>query len=301
MSEQPPLKIENLSKYYDNLCAVNQVSFEVHRGEIFGLLGPNGAGKTSIISTINTLEAPSSGKISVFGHDVQEETKIAKSLTGCVPQELISHGFFSLEEVLHFHSGYYGRSNNHEQIEYLIEELALTEHRKKNVKQLSGGMKRRMLIAKALLHRPQLLLLDEPTAGVDIELRSSLWKFVRNLRSSGVSILLTTHYLEEAEELCDRIGILDHGCLKMLGPTQDLVQQLTEREVIFTLNEPIPTVRHQQLNRQTDHSLTFQIPSTQTLGCLIAELPIDLSKVKDMKIREGKLEDAFQHVLKGKK
>jgi len=292
-----PLEIINLSKFYDSLCAVNQVSFEVHEGEIFGLLGPNGAGKTSIISTITTMEEPSEGTVKVFGHDVVLESKAAKIKVGCVPQELIHHGFFSLEEILHFHSGYYGKDNNGKQIDCLIEKLALQEHRKKRVKQLSGGMKRRLLIAKALVHKPRLLLLDEPTAGVDVELRAILWDFVRELKASGVSILLTTHYLEEAEELCDRVGILDKGTLKMIGPPKDIVQKLTQREVVLTLKESVPQVEHAHLSMQTDCALIFQIPASETLGDFLADLPVDVRNVKDLKIREGKLEDAFQTIL----
>ena len=292
-----PLEIKHLSKFYDSLCAVNQVSFEVEEGEIFGLLGPNGAGKTSIISTITTMEEPTEGSVKVFGHDVLYDSKNAKSKVGCVPQELVHHGFFSLEEILDFHSGYYGQTNNGKHIDYLIEKLALQEHRKKRVKQLSGGMKRRLLIAKALVHKPKLLLLDEPTAGVDVELRTILWDFVRELKASGVSILLTTHYLEEAEELCDRVGIIDKGALKMIGPPQDIVEKLTQREVILTLKEPVSKVEHVHLNMQTDFSLIFQIPASETLGEFIADLPVDVRNVKDLRIREGNLEDAFQTIL----
>lgn len=289
------LKITNLSKKYGSLEAVKQVSFEVYPGEIFGLLGPNGAGKTSIISIITSLEKPSEGNVEVFSYDVVREAKQAKALTGCVPQELINHGFFSLEEIMHIHSGYYGCSNNSEMIEYLIEKLSLSEHRKKKVKQLSGGMKRRLLIAKAMLHKPRLLLLDEPTAGVDIELRNDLWDFMKEMRDAGVAIVLTTHYLEEAEALCDRVGFLQEGRLKKMGPTQELVKDFTQREVIFSLKEPIATVQHQQLSRQTPHQLEFQMPSFNTLGDLISTLPID--KISDLSIREGKLEDALKKVL----
>lgn len=292
-----PLKIEALTKYYGNLCAVNHVSFEVLEGEIFGLLGPNGAGKTSIVSTITTLESPTSGKVSIFGHDVISKPKITKSLTGYVPQELINHGFFSLEEILLTHSGYYGKRNNQKQVNYLIDKLSLEEHRHKKVKLLSGGTKRRLLIAKSLVHQPKLLLLDEPTAGLDIELRNTLWTFLKKLRDSGVSILLTTHYLKEAEELCDRVGILDHGTLKMLAPTKEMVNKLTQRRVIFILKEPVSQVQHKYLKAQSDFSLTFQMPSSETLGELISQLHFDIRKIKDLKIREGNLEDAFQNIL----
>jgi ABC-2 type transport system ATP-binding protein len=292
-----PLQISNLSKDYGSIRAVDQVNFEVQEGEIFGLLGPNGAGKTSIISTITTMEDPSEGTVEVFGYDVRKDPKKAKINVGCVPQELIHHGFFTLEEILYIHSGYYGQKNNKEQIDFLIEKLALKEHRNKRVKQLSGGMKRRLLIAKALVHKPKLLLLDEPTAGVDVELRSILWDFVRELQTSGVSILLTTHYLEEAEELCDRVGILDKGNLKTIGPPTEIVNKLTKREVILSIKEAVPTIVHKQLNKQTNNTLVFHIPSSNTIGELIADLALDLRNIKDLRIREGNLEDAFQTIL----
>jgi ABC-2 type transport system ATP-binding protein len=292
-----PLKIENLTKDYGHLRAVDDVSFDIKEGEIFGLLGPNGAGKTSIISIITTLEEPTSGSASVFGYDVAKQPKEAKYLTGCVPQELVHHGFFSLEEVLAIHSGYYGRWNNQERIEYLIEKLDLKRHRKKRVKELSGGMKRRLLIAKALVHEPKLLLLDEPTAGVDIELRATLWDFCRELQKTGVSILLTTHYLEEAEALCDRVLFLDHGKLKLLGEPKQLINELTEREVVMILKDPVPPVQHPHLISQTDHQLIFRFASSKSMGDLIAELPLDIRGIQDFIIREGKLEHAFERII----
>ena len=194
MSESKALIINELVKNYGAVAAVNNVSFSVDKGEIFGLLGPNGAGKTSIISIITTLEKPSQGQVQVFGHNVVTDSLITKKQVGVVHQEVINSGFFDVEEILNFQSGYYGKRKNKERIDYLLHKLALYPHRHKKVKQLSGGMKRRLMIAKALVHEPQLLLLDEPTAGVDIELRETLWDFVRELRQQGISILLTTHY-----------------------------------------------------------------------------------------------------------
>jgi ABC-2 type transport system ATP-binding protein len=292
-----PLEIRNLVKKYDSLCAVNNVSFNVEKGEIFGLLGPNGAGKTSIISCITSLEMPSSGTVEVFGNEVQENPKITKSRTGCVPQELVHHGFFTAEEILHFHSGYYGCSNNDEQINFLLKRLDLYEHRHKSVKQLSGGMKRRLLIAKALVHKPQLLLLDEPTAGVDIELRSNLWKYVRELKDTGVSILLTTHYLEEAEQLCDRIGIIDHGVLKEIGTTSSIITRLSQRRVEISLLAPLPAIKHPDLRKQNDLNLIFSLPAKEPLGSLLQDLQIPINKIKDINIKEGNLEEAFNEVL----
>ncbi len=299
MEKKSPLKIENLVKKYGAFTAVDSVSFEMKPGEIFGLLGPNGAGKTSIISCIVTLQEQTSGRIEVFGHDCQKETKLAKAAIGFVPQELINHGYFSVEEILHFHSGYYGRSNNTERIHYLLDKLALFEHKDKKVKALSGGMKRRLLIAKALVHEPELLLLDEPTAGVDIELRTSLWDFVEELRKDGLSILLTTHYLEEAEELCDRVGILQRGQLKKIGPTAELIKELTQREIMIKVSRELESIQHAHLIEQEGQHLKFRVPSDKGVGDLINDLGLDLNLVMDLSIKEGSLEDAFLSILGG--
>ena len=176
-----------------------------------------------------------------------------------MPQELITHGFFSVEEILHIHSGYYGINDNREQIEFLIERLGLISHRKKKAKVLSGGLKRRLLIAKALLHKPKLVLLDEPTAGVDVELRRALWDFVFELQNQGTSFLLTTHYLEEAEKMCNRIGIINHGKLKMIGNTKELVENFTSRDVVLSLKKPVTSFKHPKLKNQSDSALLFKI------------------------------------------
>ncbi len=292
-----PIEIKNLVKKYGQVTAVNNVSFEMNPGEILGLLGPNGAGKTSIISTMVTLEKPTSGTIRIFGHNVEEEPRITKSLTGFVPQELMHHGYFDVIEILQFHSGYFGRIHNNDHIEYLLKRLGLWEHRNKKVKQLSGGMKRRLLIAKALVHEPSLLLLDEPTAGVDIELRESLWEFVLELKAKGLSILLTTHYLEEAEELCDRVGILQKGELKLLGPTKSLIKDLTQREIVMSFNGQVPMIESQYLKSRNEGELVFVVPAKMNLGELISAISIKVENLRDIQIREGSLEDAIKKVL----
>ena len=215
MNQNQPyaLSIEDVSKTYGRVEALKSVSFNVKPGEVFGLLGPNGAGKTSLISIVVTLEQATAGQVKVFGFDPSKDSRQAKMNLGWVPQEIINHGYFDVEEILNFHAGYFGVANPGERIHFLLDGLGMWEHRKKKVKQLSGGMKRRLMIAKALIHSPGLLLLDEPTAGVDVDLRSRLWDFVSQLRSEGLSILLTTHYLEEAERLCDRVAII-HGALR---------------------------------------------------------------------------------------
>lgn len=291
-----PLKIENLVKAYGPTKAVNDVSFEVKPGEIFGLLGPNGAGKTSLISTIVTLEKPTSGRVLVFDQDVQESPQWTKSQIGIVPQEIVNHGFFDVMEIMDFQSGYYGLLNNQSRIEELVKRMGLWEHRFKKIRQMSGGMKRRLLIAKALVHRPKLLLLDEPTAGVDIELRSSLWQFIKELKHEGTSILLTTHYLEEAEELCDRVGVLHQGQLLKLGPTQELVERLTFKNIEIS-GRGLGQLQHDSITFQTDQRVCLTVPSSQEMGWVLKSLQIQLDQIENIHIREGSLEEAFKTII----
>jgi ABC-2 type transport system ATP-binding protein len=298
-----PFEVKSLRKTYGSkkhpIHALKGMDLKMNEGEVFGLLGPNGAGKTTLISILTCLEEPTSGEAYIFGKDVTQGEQLTKSYIGIVPQELVNHGFFNIEEVLKFHSGYYGIQNNQEYIEFLLKKLGLHPHRAKKVRELSGGMKRRFLIAKALVHKPRLLLLDEPTAGVDIELRNSLWEFVEELNKSGTSILLTTHYLEEAEKLCDRVGIIHQGELKAVGATKNLIKDLTQREVLIYLSETTP-IKSEFLKTQKDNLLVFQIPSHMELGELLSQLKLDLNKITDVKIREGRLEDAFLSVLEDK-
>lgn len=262
---------------------MSALSFEVGAGEVFGLLGPNGAGKTTTIGVVTTLETPTSGTARVFGHDVAKESLAAKRCFGVVHQEIINSGFFSVEELLRFQSGYYGLRRNQERIDYLLDRLGLAEHRDKKVKQLSGGMKRRLMIGKALVHSPKLLLLDEPTAGVDLKLRENLWDFVRELRSQGIAVLLTTHYLEEAELLCDRVGIIHRGRLQAVGPTREIVREFTSKKVI------VETFSRGRL----ETFVGMQTPVAQVL----AELRVPAEDLKDLTIVEGTLEEAFRQVL----
>lgn len=237
--QETPLEVKSVRKvYYSNqgqheVVAVKDVSFCIQPGEVFGLLGPNGAGKTTTISMITGLEKITSGHVRIFGFDTQEDPLEAKKRVGVVPQEIVSQGFFNLFEILQFHSGYYGIARNNERISYLLHKLGLWTHRHKLMKQLSGGMKRRMMIAKALVHSPRLLILDEPTAGVDIELRNSLWDFVRELQEDSVAILLTTHYLQEAEALCDRVGIIHQGRMVQQCGTKELMEKEGNLEAAF--------------------------------------------------------------------
>lgn len=294
-SANPALEVTDLFKNYASVQALNGVSFNVNRGEVFGLLGPNGAGKTSLISIVVTLEQASKGRVKVFGNDVATSPKAAKMNTGWVPQEIITHGFFSVEEILHFHSGYYGVKHPKERVDYLMESLGLMEHRQKKVKQLSGGMKRRLMIAKALVHKPGLLLLDEPTAGVDVELRTRLWDFVDELRRDGISILLTTHYLEEAERLCDRVAIIHKGLIRAEGKTRGLIEQWSRKKFILRLVNKVDGIRHPNLEKGnvSGDEWTFLTPMSKPLGELLQELQIPLSNLRDVEVENGKLEDVF--------
>ena len=282
------LKIENIVKTYrpptgPSTQALKGVSFDVKPGEIFGLLGPNGAGKTTLISILTTLEKPTSGDAFVFGQSVTENPKQTKVKIGVVPQEVVSSGFFDLEEILRYHSGYYGIAENSARIDQLLRRLKLHEHKHKMMRQLSGGMKRRMMIAKALVHSPKILLLDEPTAGVDVELRNQLWEFVRELQKEGVSIVLTTHYLQEAEALCDRVGIINKGELKYIGPTRDIISKLTQKKVHITV--------------QSGEKLSFILEQGQNLGSVLREKGITLEQIQDLNVVDGTLEEAFVKVL----
>jgi ABC-2 type transport system ATP-binding protein len=283
-----PLRIEDVKKTFQakdgkSVEALKGISFEVRPGEIFGLLGPNGAGKTTLISCITTLEKPSSGDIKVFGDSVLTSPTKTKQKVGVVPQEVVASGFFDLEEILKYHSGFYGIKHNEKRIDELLTRLSLKQHAHKMMRQLSGGMRRRMMIAKALVHSPKILLLDEPTAGVDVELRNNLWNFVRELQGEGVSIVLTTHYLQEAEALCDRVGIINHGELKYVGPTKEIIRDLTQKKVEVTL--------------KNGEAVKFLMGKDQELGTSLVQHKISLDQIRDMKTTEGSLEEAFVKVL----
>ena len=283
-----PLQIEKIKKTYQgrqgqNVEALKGISLDLKPGEILGLLGPNGAGKTTLISIITTLEKPTSGQVRVFGHSVTEKPLATKRLVGVVPQEVVASGFFNLREILKYQSGYFGIGNNRDRIEHLLERLGLMPHAHKMMRQLSGGMRRRMMIAKALVHSPQVLLLDEPTAGVDVELRNQLWEFVQELRREGVSIVLTTHYLQEAEALCDRVGIINKGELRYVGETQSIIRDLAQKRVeVFLKNE---------------QRVLLTLAKDEDFGSTLGKHNISLEQVRDMKISEGTLEEAFVKVL----
>lgn len=229
----PALSLQNVVKTYDGTEAVNGISFDIAKGEFFGFLGPNGAGKTTTINLITGLANLTGGTIEVFGKNVVTEYRETRRVIGLAAQEPNFDPFFPLDDVLIYQAGYHGipRARAKQRAEQLLKRFDLWEHRQKNIRQISGGMKRRLLIAKALVHDPEILILDEPTAGVDVELRRDLWRFLRELNQEGKTILLTTHYIEEAEELCNRIGIIHNGQMKALEEKEVLMKKLAEKNV----------------------------------------------------------------------
>src|SRR5712672_978321 len=239
----PVIQISNLSKTYaSGFQALKQVNLEIREGEIFALLGPNGAGKTTLINIVCGIVNPSEGKVSVAGHDIIRDFRAARSLIGLVPQELTTDAFETVWATVTFSRGLFGRAPNTAHLEKVLRDLSLWDKRKDKIMTLSGGMKRRVLIAKALAHEPQILFLDEPTAGVDVELRRDMWAMVRRLRDSGVTIILTTHYIDEAEEMADRIGVISTGELIVVEGKSRLWRKLGKRQWTLNLQEPMAAI-----------------------------------------------------------
>ena len=237
------VKISGLSKRYGSgLMALKDVSLEIRNGEIFALLGPNGAGKTTLISTVCGIATPSQGRVEVGGHDILSDYRSARSLIGLVPQELSTDAFETVWNTVKFSRGLFGRPPDAKLLEQLLRDLSLWDKRDAQIMMLSGGMKRRVMIAKALSHEPEVLFLDEPTAGVDVELRRDMWKLVRSLRERGVTIILTTHYIEEAEQMADRIGVIRRGELMLVEETAALMKKLGRKQLRLQLSEALQQV-----------------------------------------------------------
>jgi ABC-2 type transport system ATP-binding protein len=299
----PALAIHNLAKQYDGQPAVKGLSFTINPGEIFGLLGPNGAGKSTTINMIAGVTRIGSGAIEVFGYDNQRDYRVTRSLVGVMHQEVVIDNFFTIDQTLKFHAGYYGVHVDPAWRQMLIERLGLGPHLHKVMIKLSGGLKRRFMIAKAMLHKPRLLILDEPTAGVDVELRHTLWEFVREINQAGTTILLTTHYLEEAEQMCDRIAIMHHGELIALETTVSLLERLGTRGVIVHLRQALASLPAELAAwgaRLEDHGRTLRLalPPARTTGDLLALLArLDLA-VADLETRRAALEDVFLQITK---
>ena len=244
----PAISFQSISKTYpaknagsQPFKALNDVSFDIAEGEFFGLLGPNGAGKTTLISILAGLTKATEGRVMVHGHDVQKDYAQTRRMLGVVPQELVFDPFFSVREALRFQSGYFGVKKNDDWIDELLSHLGLSDKADANMRQLSGGMKRRVLVAQALVHKPRVIVLDEPTAGVDVELRQTLWQFIAKLNRDGHTVLLTTHYLEEAEALCSRLAMLKQGRVLALASTSELLKSASSNVLRFKLDGQLPT------------------------------------------------------------
>ena len=240
---QPILDVRNLNKTYaGGFEALKDVSLEIERGEIFGLLGPNGAGKTTLINIVCGIVNATSGSVRVGGNDIVTDYRATRAMIGLVPQELPVETFESVWNTASFSRGLFGKPPNPEHIEKVLRSLSLWDKKDSPIMGLSGGMKRRVLIAKALAHEPELLFLDEPTAGVDVELRQAMWNVVRELRESGVTVILTTHYIEEAEQMADRVGVINHGEVILVRETESLMRELGKKQLFLMLNEPLPEI-----------------------------------------------------------
>jgi ABC-2 type transport system ATP-binding protein len=240
---QPILDVRNLNKTYaGGFEALKDVSLEIRRGEIFGLLGPNGAGKTTLINIVCGIVNPTSGKVLVGGNDIVTDYRATRAMIGLVPQELPVETFESVWNTVSFSRGLFGKPPNPAHVEKVLRSLSLWDRKDSPIMGLSGGMKRRVLIAKALAHEPELLFLDEPTAGVDVELRQAMWNVVRELRESGVTVILTTHYIEEAEQMADRVGVINHGEVIIVRETASLMLELGKKQLFLLLNEPLAEI-----------------------------------------------------------
>lgn len=290
--------IQHVQKSYGSFSALNDVSFGVGRGEFFGLLGPNGAGKSTLIGILAGLTRASQGRVTVLGHDVVRDYRQARRVLGIVPQELVFDPFFTVIETLRIQAGYFGLSARAIEpwLQEVLQALDLADKRDSTPRQLSGGMKRRLLIAQALAHRPQVLILDEPTAGVDVDLRHALWRFVRELHARGHTIMLTTHYLEEAEALCERIAILDHGRLKALASKQELLASHPYRQLELVLEagyELPPALLPLRIGGDGARVLLRLDRRSQRIGDVLEALHAAGVKLIDLHIREPDLEDVF--------
>ena len=294
------VSVQDVVKCFGSLRALDGVSLEIAEGEFFGLLGPNGAGKTTLISCLAGIVRPTSGTLSVMGHDVISGYREARRRLGVVPQELVFDPFFTVRETLRIQSGYFGIRNNDGWIDEILENLDLTAKADTNMRRLSGGMKRRVLVAQALVHKPPVVVLDEPTAGVDVELRQALWQFIRRLNQEGHTIILTTHYLEEAEALCDRIAMLKEGRVVALDTTRNLLSRLSGHALILRLrNDDALPARFCEGATKSGAEWVLPLGSFAEVEPLLARLRESGCLIEDMRLTQAGLEDVFVAVMQG--
>ncbi len=290
----PAIQIEQVQKHYGDLQALKGIDLTIEQGEFFALLGPNGAGKSTLINLLAGLIRPTSGKLAVMGFDVQEQYRLARQALGVVPQELVFDPFFNVREMLRFQAGYFGRgTENDAWVDEIIECLGLTDKAYTNMRKLSGGMKRRALIAQALAHRPPVIVLDEPTAGVDVELRQMLWEFIKRLNREGHTIILTTHYLEEAETLCSRVAMMKRGQIIALDSTANLLKKLPGKNLRLKLSMALPETLRPLLRHEEAFEYMLALTEVTQVERILAELRQANIVVEDMQLIEADLEDVF--------
>jgi len=300
------IQIRNVKKRFGSLQALGDVSLDIQQGEFFGLLGPNGAGKTTLISIIAGLSHADSGTVSIQGHDVVTDYRQARRLLGVVPQELVFDPFFTVRETLRMQSGYFGLHNNDAWIDEVMHNLDLTGKADSNMRSLSGGMKRRVLVAQALVHKPPVIMLDEPTAGVDVELRQTLWKFIARLNREGHTVVLTTHYLEEAQALCNRIAMLKLGQVVALDSTAALIKRISGSQLVVKLAEgTLPASLYALLPHpdevHAEKKYTLRVTDPAEVESILARLREANLKIEDMQLHQADLEDVFIQIMDGGK
>jgi len=298
------LQIVNVQKRYKSLQALGGVSLTIEDGEFFGLLGPNGAGKTTLISIVAGLNHAYAGSVAVQGYDTVRDYRQARQRLGVVPQELVFDPFFTVRETLRMQSGYFGLKNNDRWIDEVMENLDLTGKADANMRSLSGGMKRRVLVAQALVHKPPVIVLDEPTAGVDVELRQTLWKFITRLNREGHTIVLTTHYLEEAEALCSRIAMLKAGKVVALDSTSNLIKRISNAQLIVrlakgTLPDTLQSLMLHPEELRGGDKYTLRIDDYSAVEPILARLRESGAVIDDMQLQQADLEDVFIQVMDG--
>ena len=300
----PAIQINNIHKQFGDLHALNGIDLTINQGEFFGLLGPNGAGKSTLINILAGLLKPSQGNITIMGHDVVNDYQSARMSLGVVPQELVFDPFFNVREMLRFQAGYFGRGRENDAwVDEIIENLGLTDKAHTNMRKLSGGMKRRALIAQALVHKPPVIVLDEPTAGVDVELRQMLWQFIKRLNNDGHTIILTTHYLEEAETLCQRVAMMKQGKIEALDTTANLLSKIPGKNLRLVLSPSnenqvtLPASLLPMLKNGEKGIFILALTDLNQIEFALAELRKAKVAVQDMQLIEADLEDVFMSLV----
>jgi ABC-2 type transport system ATP-binding protein len=293
------IRVERVHKRYGSVQALAGIELEVAQGEFFGLLGPNGAGKTTLISALAGLVRADSGRLAVMGHDVVRDYRDARRNLGVVPQELVFDPFFTVRECLRIQSGYFGLRHNDDWIDEILHHLDLSAKADTNMRRLSGGMKRRVLVAQALVHRPPVIVLDEPTAGVDVELRQSLWAFVRRLNADGHTVVLTTHYLEEAEALCSRIAMMKQGAIVALDTTRNLLESLSGYVLRLRLDGDGELAESLASRAQSlgDGYTVFELASAEEVESILHQMRTTGHKVRDIELAKPDLEQVFVRIM----